>query len=367
MRFLKISLITLLVIILSSCRLTGTLISSEIIDTVVNPEESKIKFYTKKKTTVRDMGEVRFEIINEEWTSLDGKDNKWRQTSDDGNESISIIYNNGDTLIITEDNEGNIKYSKHESNDELGKVVAQKSQDTFMAELDNLTVDYDMEIIGSERIAGRKALHVIFTNNNEENTDEENTDKETLELWIDKKTYQILKSIRSLYGDDGFNFEVEVLEYSENVEYDESLFDTSIPKNAEKDTSVDEMMVSKEDVIKKFGEDLLLYKNSEGYEESYSYSKFDGQATELNIIDINYSKDEIPMFAIRILTPDESDYQPNTWEDYHEYIGDTIIMYTKKYNAINFNHENKQYIITSYNHMIDLEELLEIARDLLEV
>ncbi len=362
MKFLKISLISLLVIVMSSCRLTNTLISSEIIDTVVNPEESTVKYYTKKKTTVRNSGEISLEIINQEWTSIEGKDNKWRQSIHDGSELVSIIYNNGDTLVITEDKGGNIKYSNHQSKGEVDNIVLKKSQDTFMAELDDLTIDYDMEIIGSEKIAGRKALHVIFTNNNQEKKDEE-----TLELWIDKKTYQIIKSIRSLNGDDGLVFEVEVLEYSDKVEFDESLFDTSIPKNAEKDTSIDEMMVSKDDIILKYGKNLLFYKNSQGYEESYSYSKYEGEASELNIININYSKNDIPMFSIKILTPDDTRYVPNTWEDYHEYIGDTLIMYTKRYNVINFIYENHQYIITSYNHMINLEELLEIARDLLEV
>lgn len=312
----SVAIISMLTISLSACNgEVGTITPQEIIENVVKENKEPISYYAESTTTLSDGSSFTMK----EWKENTGK-MRAEVVDHEGNSTYSVndgsniwTYNSESNEVITFDfqNAGGDSWNKSPS--EQAKILLKSIEST-----------HKIEIVGNEKLLKRDVIHVKATPNEQES----NLFGE-FEMWIDKETWFILKSIVK------FDSEPTTQEYTKfeiNPQFEKGKFDFEIPDGAEI-VNLDEL-----------SEELILKDVNEAaqYIEKPFYYVENQNNVQLNDIGVfwmkdipaqltfNYINNDLPYFSLVVTPVDEENKkysgegikvkgQEGTLEEYGEF------------------------------------------------
>lgn len=149
---------------------------------------------------------------------------RWLFHDEDGleMERTERTIDDSPTEYIVTINSGTQQISYFEGDDVARVEERTESEADLELALQNIAERDDMELVGEEEVNGFNAYHITF--------DEE----DILDYWFEKDGYQVVRKESS--DEDAPNYVVEnTIDFDQNPEYDESLFDTDsfIPEGVE--------------------------------------------------------------------------------------------------------------------------------------
>lgn len=368
----------ILSIFITGCKLTGTIISPVVLQTFVKEEKRPKSYYSKEIlgyiNDVMDESEISYTTI-ERWVKKTEYGYKYKQRiMIDKNESYVTVYNDGIETVKSKTETGEIKYSRNIIKENYVEAVLTSEKDIFLNEVSMLAETHDMNIIGSEKIAGKDTLHIEYDLKSAEkaknigNTIDPFNQYKRVELWVDKDNYKIMKSIRTLPDEIGITHKREILEYNDKLEIPDSIFEMEIPENTEIESSILVKAITESEFIYRFGNELLYLNTKEPWEVSYKYSEknFGDVEPYIEIEASHFYEDKI-QFKIVINKPALQEYKADLKRgDSSTIIHNTNVSYIKNRNLVHFKHNDYDYKILSFRHNLSRDELYKIAEDLLK-
>lgn len=209
----------------------------------------------------------------------------------------STTLNDG-KKVLTFDEMTNTAYS-YDLSDNDGLPIAKTQREQLIDLFNSLSETHNYEITGEEKVSGRQAYKVAVTSKSKDSIVGD------MELWVDQKSWFILKS-KSISGD--IRSETEYTEVDFSPTFSNETFTLHIPKDVEV-TSMDDMsetsQVSIEEAEKSLGQPFLLFQNDEFSIDSIELSKLKGELNLQNV-SIYYKQNNMPAFTLSIFpTPPE--------------------------------------------------------------
>ena len=237
-----------------------------------------------------EMNEAKDDIMKaKEWASADGK-RRIEVESDNGAEQ-TIAVNDGKQMTMYDKASNTASIMK--MNEEDIKLLSQQSPRQQAERLLKLIKDsHDLTVEGEEKIAIRDTYHIVA----------KAKDTKTLigdiELWIDKETWMVLKSV-SKSNQNVMTLEYTKIDYKPALEDD--VFVLDIPEGTTVET-VDENTYTPKEVTMEDAKETLgtFYKIPETDILKLASVTVDEGLNERQEFSFDYTKDGIPAFFVSV-------------------------------------------------------------------
>ncbi|MBB4825033.1 outer membrane lipoprotein-sorting protein [Sporosarcina luteola] len=224
-----------------------------------------------------------------EWVSSEGK-RRIEMKSSDGDEMVTAV-NDGKKLSLY-DKASNTAMITEFNEEEMRPIIQRSPRQQAQELLDMVQDTHDFSVGKEEKIAGRDTYHIIAA------AKDDKTLFGNIEMWVDKETWMVLKSISE---GNGFTMKQEYTKIDYKPEITDDLFVLDIPEDATIETMDVESMMPKETtqeaVKKELGafyqipetEDLKLSQITvtEGFEGRQEFS-------------FDYTLQDIPVFSVSV-------------------------------------------------------------------
>lgn len=274
------------------------------------------------------------------------KDEKIRIEMTDNNGNGSIAVNDG-LKLISYDEQSNTAISLDLSNEDenLGN---QSMQQQALSMLELVKDTHTISIGEDAKIAGHDTYHLIAK------TNDDNSLLGDMEVWVDKKTWMILKTT-STSGDMVMVSEYTVFE--PNAKIDDAQFEPNLPEGVE----IEEMtyegpaIIALEEAQQKLGQ-FLQVPEQLGY-ELMNIGFYD--STDTNEISLNYGKGGVQHFSVSVFKPLAPVDSQEEQIDVRGMKGTKMELNTFK--MIQWEENGLRYNIIIENNDLTIEDAIDIA------
>lgn len=323
-----------------------------------SPEDVVSKVLESQKKAGSYYAEGKMRIYNNNAITEDSSTKEWYDSSS-GKRRIEFKSNNQEVMSINEGNQV-ITYDKTNNNafsmkitDEMG-LASMSQRDQLMNLLKSIQSTHKYQFVGNERVLGMDSYHVKV------NANKPDTLFGDMDLWVDPKTWFILKSNVST-GDIRTESEYTKLDFS--PKWTEDTFTLNIPKDVEI-KPIEDMNpakeVSIEDAGHALGQKFLVFND-----EHFKLTKLD--LVELkgiisrSDVEAHFSKDDVPSLTLSIFkTPEGADQNLGTETQVRQSKG----WYMSDIHLLTWDEGGLRYSLIIENPDVSLEEVLKIAQNM---
>lgn len=229
---IAVSFLLVFAIGLAACNAGETSYSpQEVVNEALKGADEPIAFYGEYTMAMNDDAG---DMYAKQWTAKDGK-RRIEMTSEDGSEE-TVAVNDGKNVMIY-DKASNAATIMEMSEEDMQLINAQTPQQQAKQMLELVKDSHELSTVGSEKIAGRDTFHIIAKSK------KDNTLFGDQEIWVDKETWMVLKSI-SHSSQLVMTQEYTKIDYAPI--FDDSTFVLGIPEGAQVETMDQESMAPKE-------------------------------------------------------------------------------------------------------------------------
>lgn len=293
----SVTIISMLALSLAACNTeVGNVSPQEIIENVVKENKEPFAYYAESKTVLSDDSS----LMMKEWKDEDGK---VRTEIVDSLGHTSHSVNDG-SVTWMHDLEANevMQFSLEESD---SQSVNKSPSEQAKVMLETIENTHTIKVVGNETFIGRPVIHVKATPKSQE----ENLFSEQ-ELWIDKETWFVLKSISTF---DGNSTVTEYTKFEMNPKFESDLFVFDMPESAK----IVELGNVNEPVVLHDIEEAAKYIEKPFY---YVQDQQDILLHDISVfsmggisssLTLNYLKEEKPYFSLVITAVDEPNIKYN--------------------------------------------------------
>ncbi|GIO21473.1 hypothetical protein [Oceanobacillus sp. J11TS1] len=340
--------ISIFILILGGCSQNMEVSAEEIIHNAIESEKEVSEYYGKSEMKMFDGEEMIEESIMEEFVS--GNDRKivtYGQSQ--GTEEEIELLNNGEKMVM---------YNKsNKTAQEMDTTAFADYQFTpkefFQRMLAGMRDSHDYEVIGEEEMLDRDTFHIKLE------AKEADSLMGDMELWVDKETWMVLKTI-SETGDS--KMESTYTELDLSPDFAEDTFTLDIPDDVEI-TNMEDIgsteSISAEEAEEELGKAFYMFP-----EEAYTLNDIEinnvetVDRKELNLTYI--SNDDIPMFFLSIFeAPEDMEIEASNVQ-----IRGNVTQYEESINAYYWDEDGLRYVLMITNPDIE-EEILELTEDMM--
>lgn len=343
-----IMLIGLSLFILGGCSKTMNVSAEEIIHNAIESEKDVDTYYGESKMKITEGEDVIEEATMKEYVGKDGK--RKITTESKLNEQTTETLNDGEKLIVYEEGKDNA-YEMDLSEVDTGTMSPKEQIQTMLKSMEN---SHEYELVGEEKVLDLDTYHIKLTAKEKDNLFGD------MELWIDQKTWFVVKTI-SETGDDKMEVEYTKLDFS--PKFDDTTFTIDIPDGVEISSMEDNFApksVTLEEVEETFGQPFLIIP--------------DGEDIQLNTIEMNdltesigryeadleyTSSEDVPMFFLTIFPTPEGDDMEIT-SDKHQIRGNNALI-DEEISNIAWDEDGLRYSIIATNPDMSIEDMIALT------
>ena len=318
--------------------------SDEIYNNVVKGQEEPISYYAESFIDIGDEDQ----IVMKEWRN---KDNQIRTEAYMNEELASISVNDGEFIWSHDLTTNEVMYFELE--EALLDNVNQPMSEQSKMLLDFIKESHTLEIIGEDKIAERDTLHVKATPKND--VDELMGE---LEVWIDKETWFLLKSITTI---EDMQTVAEYTTFEVNPKLEEQLFVFETPEGAtlvDMDEMFKEIKLENIEEAKSYIEKPFLY-----LEETDSIKLNDITVSQVQDLEsslhLYYFKDDVPFFSLVISPIDEANV-PYTNEGSNIRGQEGMIEELSSFKMMTWVEDGFGYVVLVEREDVTVEEVIEL-------
>ncbi|MDM5247765.1 outer membrane lipoprotein-sorting protein [Lysinibacillus sp. G4S2] len=340
-------LVAALTFSLVGCNTEGSYSPQEIIDHALQETKEPLAYYGEY---TMDMGEAGGKAQIKEWTK-DGK-RRIETTAENGEHSIAV--NNGSQVMMYDV----VKNTVHKIDISKGGLDEFPSQRDQLEMLFNTIKDtHDVKIAGEEKIAGRDTYKIVAK------AKKDDTLIGDIEVWVDKKTWVILKTITNSAGN---KMTTEYTKLDDSAKIDDAQFTIDIPKDAKvEDISVPESeSVTLDTVKEQLGEFLMVPEENGLTLEGISLDKGIEDRSEYTF---NYSKNDQQDISVAVFKANSNatKVEPIFGEKEMDIRGQKgTVMDEKKFRSISWQENGYQYTIFIGDSELTIEDLAAYAKQM---
>lgn len=269
----------------------------EVIENALAETTELTSYYAESILTSND-GTGTIEM--KEWTAKDGKKRVESKMKDTGDTTISV--NNGKQILTYEEATNTAYTFDISKEDNLQKSPKEQAQLLLNMVKDTHTIT----VKGEEKLIGRDAYHIKAEPKDEKSL------YGTVEVWVDKETRFILKTIST---SDDLKMTSEYTKLDLEPKIDDKLFTLKLPDDV-KMTDIgamakEEEVASLEEAVTLIGKEFLVVKEQDGLViEQMTVIPGIEDRQELTL---NYYKEGLPYFSLSVFAMDEAN-KPFTGE-----------------------------------------------------
>ncbi len=278
-------LVAALTFSLVGCNTDASYSPQEIIDQALQETKEPLTYYGE---FTMDMGEAGGIAHVKEW-SKEGK-RRIDMTTENGEHFISV--NNGSQIILYDVVEKTAQKMNYKEGD-LDGLQSPKDQAEMLF---NMVKDtHDIKVDGEEKIAGRDTYKMVAK------AKKADTLIGDMEVWIDKKTWQTLKTVMNSAGS---KMTTEYTKIDIDAKIDEAQFTVDIPEDVKiEEITTQEPEAVTLDVVKEQLNEFLMVPEENGVTLSTIQ---DMKMEERPEFSFEYQKDEQPAFSVSVFKITES-------------------------------------------------------------
>lgn len=335
-------------ILIAGCSKGNAVSAEEIISNVLEADKKVQAYYGESTFVVYENGEKIEEAKMEEYVNEQGQIKVI--THDETNGTTVQALNDGKDLIIYED--GDAEAQRIDISDaDLPTNMSQKQQ--LMQLLEMMNESHDYETIGEEKILGIDTHHVKLTEK------EENSLFGNIEVWIDQKTWFVVKHV-SESGDMKIESEYVKLDFS--PKFTEDTFQLDLPEGVtvkQVDEGIESETVTIEEATERLGQPFLILQEEELSITNVEIDELEGtwERTEVNV---NYEKDGLPFLSISIFeTPEDAELEHVT-----EKVRGHDAEFMKEIDALLWDEDGLRYVAMIVNPDIELDEVKQLLENM---
>ncbi|CEI83302.1 hypothetical protein J18TS1_41640 [Oceanobacillus oncorhynchi subsp. incaldanensis] len=348
----KASLIaaSILFLVLGGCSQNVEVSAEEIIHNVVETEVEEIdEFYGKSEMTVYEGEDIIEESVMEEYASGNNRKIIMRGDIEAGEEEIETL-NNGEKMVMYNKSDG----TAQEMDTSVFEGIQISPKEIFQNMLAGMEDSHDYEVIGDEQLLDRDTFHMKLE------AKEANSLMGDMEIWVDKETWIILKTI-SETGDSKMESVYTELDFS--PDFTEDTFTLDIPEEIEITDMEDNFsseFISVEEAEEELGQAFYMFSEEDYHLGEIELYGSDGelQRKELNLTYI--SDDEIPMFNLSIFeSPADMEIEESDVE-----IRGNVAAYEESINNYYWDEDGLRYSLLINDPDME-EEVLELTEEMI--
>ena len=229
---LAISFLLVFAVGLAACNTEDNKFSpQEVVNAALKGADEQIDFYGEFTMKTND---DEGDFYAKQWVAKDGK-RRIEMASADGTEE-TIAVNDGTNMTMY-DKASNTATIMAMTEEDMQLISQQTPQQQAKQLLELVKESHDLSTLGSEKIAGRDTFHISAK------AKKGNTLIGDQEIWVDKETWMVLKSISK-------STKLVMTQEFTKIEYDpvfkEGIFTLEIPEGAEVETFDEESIAPKE-------------------------------------------------------------------------------------------------------------------------
>jgi len=355
MRKTILPIVTLILLggLLMACSSDNNMFSpDQVISQALENSEKIDSYIAESKIVISENDQIVEENVLKEWRHEDGRVRI--ETLDEAGETISIVVNDGNELIIYD-----LESEQASVIDDPELIALNQQSPKEQAELSLSIVrdTHDLTLKDETEIAGRDVNHLVAT------PKEKNQLIGKQEIWIDKENWLVLK-ITSESGDQLIDMMYETVDF--NVDIDDTMFSLDLPENVELidlDDIHDVDEVSLTEAADALGQPFLYIPEDDSLEIS-TLEKSDLQGIVNRIeIDIDYKKDDLPYVTLSIFeTPDDVDDMTMPDETETTIRGqDATYIDMKGFRSVFWDEDGLRYSLSTIDPNLSIEDILELT------
>ncbi|MDW0115030.1 DUF4412 domain-containing protein [Sporosarcina saromensis] len=213
----------------------------EVVNAALKGADEQIDFYGEFTMKTND---DEGDYYGKQWVAKDGKRRIEMASADGAEETIAV---NDGTNMTMYDKASNTATIMAMTQEDMQLISQQTPQQQAKKLLELVKDSHDLLTVGSEKIAGRDTFHISAK------AKKGNTLIGDQEIWVDKETWMVLKSI-SKSTDLVMTQEFTKVEY--DLEFEEGIFTLEIPEGAAVETFDEESMAPKEATLEEVKAEL---------------------------------------------------------------------------------------------------------------
>ncbi|RDW20290.1 hypothetical protein CWR48_06265 [Oceanobacillus arenosus] len=325
--------------------------AEEVIQNVIESDKDMNDYYGEMEMKMFDGEDLIDHVNTQEYVSKEGK--RKILTKDQLNDNEIVALNDGEKMIMYDKGKEEA-FEMNVSDIDISASMNPKEQFKMMIESMEQTHEY--EIAGEEKVLGYNTYHIKV------NAKQEDSLLGDMELWVDQKTWFILK-ITSETGNSRMDFEYTKLDLS--PEFKENVFTIDIPDQINIE-SIDENLapdtVTIEEAENALGKPFLVFSDDEvklNNIQMYDFTK----ELERYELEMEYTtNDDVPMFFLSIFpAPEEEDIEIKPGE---MKVRDNNAEYEEQINSIMWDEDGLRYSIIITNPDITIEEVIELTENM---
>ncbi|MEI3603526.1 hypothetical protein SPD79_16610 [Oceanobacillus sp. SE10311] len=336
-------LLSVLTLVLGGCSQNMKVSAEEIIHNAIGSDKDITNYAGVSETKIFEGEELIEHFTMEE--NVEGQ--KRKIISNDkllGNQSE--VLNDGEKMLMY-DKENGIAHEMDLS--ELGGFTTTSPREQFTTVMDIIQDSHTHELVGEEKILGFDTYHIQIEAN------ESGGLIGDMEVWIDKKTWFIVKLI-SETGDSRTESTYTELDFS--PKFTEDVFTIDIPDDVEIETldgDLGETSVTLEEAKEALGQDFLLFSHDNTELLSVELYDFSGGELDRNEIVMNYgSKEGTPLASLSVFpTPEDMEIEAPNLE-----IRGNPAEYEEIINGYTWDEDGLRYSLLVEDPSVDEEEIL---------
>lgn len=270
----------------------------QVIQNALKEKNNIPAYYAESQWITTERGEIIETITMKEWSSPDGRKRVEVSGNDESDNGITV--NDGAQIMtyIPKDNKAYL------FGQELASLNQQSPKEQAEQMLKMIQDTHDIEVLGEDVIAGRKAFHLKAT------VKKEKSFIGNEEIWIDKETWLILKT-KSKSSEVSVEWKYTKIEF--NPRLSEELFTIDLPDDVEIksfDNMVDMREVTLEEAKAQLGKSFLYFPETNELKIDYIELVDLGNDMKHEEITIEYENNGLPILSLSIFeTPPDTDEQ----------------------------------------------------------
>lgn len=281
---------------LFGCSSAGSEYSPEQVINNALKEKGPIEsYYAEAEMTISLGKDGNEHLLMKEWRTEDGKVRIEMQNIDGSGVAVSV--NDGETFVTYDE-------EQHQAmiidDPELISLNQQSPKEQAMHLLEMIQDTHELSSVGEEEVADRMAYHLKAKAN------EDGLLMGDQEIWIDKENWFILKTVTKS-GDDLSEMVYTTIDFDATIPEDTFVFD--LPDDV-KIIDLDDAAQSSEltlaEAVEALDKEFYHFSEGDGIEiASITRTDLDGMDINRTEIDIEYTKDDLPLFSVGVFEAGE--------------------------------------------------------------
>ncbi|MGM7636070.1 LolA family protein [Bacillus sp. Hm123] len=328
---------------ISGCSNKVTASADELIANVIESEHTPDSYSADLEMKVFEGDKLIEHAIVKEFSNKDGQ--KKIITENAMTKEKSIALNDGKQVLMYDEATG-----KALSMDMTEAADNMSPKDQVIAMLDAMKETHDKKVVGEEKINGINTQHLKLQPKSK------NTLMGETDLWIDQKTWFVLKS--TMVTED-MRTETTYKNVDFSPSFKKDTFTLDIPKDVKID-SIEDMQTEKpvkmEEAEQALGQPFLIFPEEFAQSTTITADELKGEInrTEVNI---EYKKDQEPYVSLSVFpTPEGKDVELST-EDGTTVRGQKAEI-TAEINAVSWDEDGLRYVLMPLNPDLSVEDFI---------